>query len=341
MVTLKDIADYCNVSVTAVSLVLNNKPNRFSSETKKKIINAAKELNYSPNHVALSLVKGKSHMIGLIIPDIKNEYFSNLAFTVENSLSPHSYTMMLGNSNNEAKKDILYAKNFLGYKADGLIIVSSSNYSENEWKEMSSLLNTSQTPIVFLDRSPLENIFPFFVTNNVSGGYIATKHLLSLGHRRIGVLTGPPFLKNTQDRLLGYEMALREFDLNLDKNLLFEGNFTVESGEASFHYFITKGVSAIFSFNDMMAYGLFRSAQNTTTAIPDDLSVVGFDNNTIGTISNPSLTTISQPIDEMCFQSTQYLMSKIYNTKTTLDSKQYEPKLIIRNSTLPPKNIRK
>lgn len=332
MATIKDIADKCGVSTAAVSLVLNNKPNRFSEKTKLSILKVAKELNYNPNHMAVSLVKGKSQVIGLIIPDIKNEYFSNLAYTIETKLSPHGYKIMLGNSNNLLEKEMFYSKTFLGYQVDALIIVPASNYKSEEWKKITRLIKSSKTPIIFLDRAPSDTNFPYFVSDNELGGYIATKHLLELGHTKIGCLTGPLSLLNTKRRMEGYERALKEYGITLRQKYIIEGDFRIESGISSLDYFIKQEVTSIFSFNDMMAYGLYREALKKSINIPKDISIIGFDNNVVSTFAYPPLSTIAQPLEKMCNEAIFYLIAKLNGENLETHYKICEPELIERDS---------
>lgn len=332
MATIKDIADKCGVSTAAVSLVLNNKPNRFSNKTKQNIIRVAKELNYFPNNMAVSLVKGKSKVIGLIIPDIKNEYFSNLAYTIETKLSPHGYNIMLGNSSNLVNKELFYSKTFLGYRVDALLIVPASRYKSREWQKIVELTETSKTPIIFLDRAPVDTNYPYFISDNEYGGYIATNHLLRLGHRKIGCLTGPLSLLNTKMRMKGYERALKEYNIKTNNKYIIEGDFKIESGVSSLEYFIKKGVSAVFSFNDMMAYGLYRKAQENKIEIPDQISIIGFDDNVVSTFAYPPLSTIAQPVEQMCNEAIDYLIASLNGEKLDFNYKICDPELIIRDS---------
>lgn len=339
MATLKDIAEKCNVSVAAVSLVLNDKPNRISETVKKDIIATAKELNYQPNQVARSLSKGKSNIIGLIIPDIRNNHFANILAEIEELLTPSGYNIMVGNSNDEAQSDLSFLRSFVSYNVDGLIVVTASNHTEATLKEIDQILIDSKIPIVFLDRDPNIKNYSSFTTNNRLGGYLATKHLISLGHKRIGCLTGPLKSKSAYGRYQGFLDALKEFDLFETSNIYFEGDYKIESGIASFPYFLRFNATAIFSSNDIMAIGLNHAAQSHNLTIPKDLSIVGFDDIDLAKLMYPTLTTVSQPVSKIIKNGCQTLLYKIRNKSHVAETKIYDPELIIRDSTYPPKKL--
>lgn len=337
MATLKDIAKACNVSVTSVSLVLNNKPNRISKKTIEKIKNAAEELGYMANKSAIGLVKGITNVIGLIIPDLQNQYFSDLVSRIESILSAAGYNLMIGHSHDNAIKEINLVKSFYSYNIDGLILIISSNHSEETYSNLNEYLTKVDKPVVYIDRKMPDMQFPCFLTNDRYGGYIATKHLLSLGHRTIGCLTGPLNIESAYERYLGYLDALNEFNINVNQKLCFEGDYYVDSGFISFPYFIKQSVTAIFSANDVMAFGLFRSAYESNVSIPEDISVIGFDNNFSCKFTNPPLTSVEQSTDEISKNSTQWLIRKINNINTNSNAiTTYLPKIKYRYSTAPP-----
>lgn len=339
MATLKDIAKICDVSVAAVSLVLNNKPNRISKSVRTEILNTAKKLNYQPNQLAKGLSKGNLNVIGLLIPDIKNNHFANMLSEIQDLLFPANYNIMVGNSNDDAHTEMSFIRSFLSYNVDGLIIVIASNHTSSTLKELNQILSDHKTPVVFLDRDPnLENYLKFS-SNNRLGGYIATKHLVSLGHKRIGCLTGPLKSKSANERYQGYLDALKESNLMDTSNLYFEGDYKIKSGIASLPYFLKLNTTAIFASNDIMAFGLYHAAQNHNLIIPKDLSIIGFDNIELSKLIYPTLTSVMQPVSRIIKEGCQSLLSMIQNKQQRAKNYTYEPELIIRNSTYPPKDL--
>lgn len=339
MVTLKEIAKICGVSTTAVSVVLNDRPNRISKSIRTKILKTAEELNYRPNQLAASLSKGQTKVIGLIIPDLRNNYFSSMVASIHDFISPLEFKIMLGNTNDDPLKDISFSESFLSYNVDGLMIVISSNHTKKTSKRLNETLINTNKPIIFLDRESTSKNFHSFISDHKLGGYFATKHLLSLGHRKIGCLTGSMKLQSARERYQGYLEALKEYQIPEDKSLSFEGDYHLESGIASLPYFLKISVTAIFSSNDMMAFGLYNSAQSMNVKIPEDLSIIGFDNNILCKFAYPTLSSISQPLDKIVKSSCQYLLNKINKLPTHENGNIFSPKLIVRNSCFPPKKL--
>ncbi|NLM18886.1 MAG: LacI family transcriptional regulator [Clostridiaceae bacterium] len=339
MATLKEIAETCGVSTTTVSLILNNKPNRISPKVKDLIIQTAEEMNYKPNRLAAGLVKGSTNIIGLVVPDLRNNYFANLVANLEDAFYPFGYTIMFGNTNDDATKDIMYIKNFLQYKVDGLMIVIASNHDAETIHDLNLILQKSGKPVVFIDRESTLSDFPSVKADNRMGGYLATKHLLSLGHRKIGCLTGPLELQSAKDRYQGYLDALKEFNVDINTRFRFEGNYQVSSGIVSFPYFKKISATAIFASNDVMAFGLYYAASENSTKIPEELSIVSFDNSPLCEFVYPKLSSISQPADRISQQASAYLLAKIEKKPIEQIKMNFTPELIIRQSSYPPNII--
>lgn len=278
-VTVKDIAELAGVSTATVSLVLNDKPSRISEETKKRIIEIAREQNYKPNRIAVSLVTKKTRTLGLIIPDMNNLFFNRLAMGVEHYAYQLGYNVLFCNIDDRADKCFDYLNNLMSSCVDGIIVIPPYDINTNSNNEaMLRIFRESRTPMILLDRSVNHIACDFVAFDNKQGGFIATEHLIRLGHKKIGCITGLLESGNTRTRYDGYAEAMRLHGLPVDPALVYQGDYKIESGEKGAHELIKNGATAIFACNDMMAFGLYRYALSKGIKIPEELSVVGFDN---------------------------------------------------------------
>lgn len=331
--TIKSIAKECNLSITSVSLVLNGKPNRISEESRKLIMDTAKRQNYSPNQVAVGLVKGKTRTVGLILSDISNLFLAEIAKIVEEEVKKYDYTVIFGNTGDSGKRELEYIQGFLAKNVDGIMLLHSSDTTKAEERKISETIQKSGIPFVMLDNDiETADIFRC-ISDNEEGGYTATSHLLELGHRRIGSLLGPMGQCSVRDRLKGYKRALEKWQVPFETELLYQGDFTIQSGILAMPYFLEKNVSAIFSYNDMMTYGLYTYARENNIKIGQEISIVSYDDCFINNILDVPLTSIKQPRIEMARKATECLMDLIKNETKDSGSIVFKPKLEIRNST--------
>lgn len=330
--TIKDVASYCKMSVASVSLVLNNKPNRLSDQSKNLILEAAKELGYRPNQVAVSMVTKKTYTLGLIIPDISNTFFAEISRALEAVASSYGYTIIYGNTNDLVSGDIQYIHNFMDRGVDGIILATAS---ENHFENSTTLINlieNSSIPIILIDR-PIENVLiKSVLLDHYHGAYIAVKHLLELGHRHIGCLTGPLHLRSTRDKIKGYEKALSEYDIPFNLEYLYEGDFRPTNDCTVLPYFLDKKVTAIFAHNDLMALNLYKQTKDFHVSIPNDLSIIGFDNIFLGDFLDVPLTSISQPINEMAKVTIEEILRSIEGD-TSPQVFTFTPTLKVKSST--------
>lgn len=332
-VTLKDIAKLCGVSVATVSLVLNNKPNRISESTKKKILDTAKELHYHPNPMALSLVTRKSKVLGLIIPDVTNLFFTDFLRQVEIEAAKFGYTIILGNTDEQGSREYEYVRTFLQRGLAGCILIHSSIEMEKYDAKIVDLVKQSKLPFILIDRhQKANNIRTLFIDQKL-GAYLATTHLINLGHTRIGFISAPLDLELSRKRYEGYKQALEDNGIVFDENFIEFGDWRAEGGHHAGLRLIAKGVSSIFAGNDMMAFGVYQAAYSMALRIPQDLSVVGFDDVSFASVVTPGLTTIHQPMSQAGIDCVGMLVDMIEAKKTGEASKQYSPTLIVRGST--------
>ena len=335
LTTVKDVARESGVSVTAVSLVLNGRASNISQKTKEKILQKAKELDYQPDATARSLATKKSNTIGVIIPDISNAFFAETVRNIQIELNEYGYDMFLCNSEEKFSNDIKYIKLFNSRNVDGLIITMSAETMGNgNQHEIKKLLEKCRIPYVLFDRF-YEGSESRVYVDNLKSGYEVAKYLLECGHKDIGVITGPLNLNSSRDRLDGVRKALKEYNIELKEENIINGKYDIESGKEGAKKLLGQ-VTAIFAFNDLQAYGVIEMARKTKVSIPNDVSLVGFDDIFYSTVLDTRLTTVRQPILDMSKKICQTLMEIIEEpTKTAIIP--MEAKLIIRDSV---KNIR-
>jgi LacI family transcriptional regulator len=342
-ITSKDVARLAGVSRSTVSLVLNKVSNvKIAPETREKVLKAARELNYHPNVLAQSLKTNRSKIIGLMIPSIANPFFPLIAQGVEEIAAENGYNVFLCNTFRDQAKEENYIRTFVGKQVDGIIIASSVGNS--------LILQEAQKrkiPIVTFDRK-IENMgFDCIYFDNIKGGELAVDYLFSLGHRNIGFITTSTKTTSHGDRLTGYKNAHKKAGIAVNENYIRDDKY-LNTVDKSNIYEMNIGlklaaellgrcpeVTAIFAVNDSVALGVIKLSQNGMR-IPEDLSVIGFDNISLAGIVTPRLTTIAQPMYQMGRQAAKLLITKIVRNK---DEKKepmhlltFSPELIVRDS---------
>lgn len=333
MVTIKDIATKTNLSITTVSLVLNNRAPNIPQRTKDIVLKTAEELNYRPNQAAVALVTKRTKTIGLIVPDIRNNFFSTLAKGVEDECRSNDWTVVLCNSNDMHDRDLEYINTLASKGVDGILYCMSSDTNPEKFKEKKDLLERLKIKFITLDRY---FDFPNIVTanlNHLKGGYLATKHLLDLGHSRIACVTGPKHLTDSNERLRGYKKALAEKKIPYDESIIIEGDYLMEGGIKAVDKLINEDFTAVFAFNDMMAYGVFKGLKTYGLNVPKDISIVGYDDIYLSEILEVPLTTVHQPVELMGKAATKHLINLIKNKEEHSEIPTFCPELVIRNST--------
>ncbi|SET91213.1 LacI family DNA-binding transcriptional regulator [Lacrimispora sphenoides] len=332
--TIKDIANDTGLSVTTVSLVLNGKAHKIPEETKKRIMESAQKLNYRPNQLAVSLVKKRSKTIGLIIPDIGNIFYANMVKGIEECCREYGRTLVLCNTNDLHKRDMEYIRFLADQGVDGIIYVMSRESDETAGKESVRLLEQLQLPFVLLDRFLTDVDCAEVILDHEMGGYLAARHLAELGHKKIACVTGPANLADSERRLNGYARALQEFHIPFDERLVYEGDYTMECGERAVSALMQYGYTAVFACNDLSAFGVCRQLSQYHKKVPVDISVVGYDDVLYAEMMAVPLTTVRQPVYEMGVESVKRLISLIKKKKLEKRQAVFEPKLIIRSSTM-------
>ena len=338
-VTLKDIAKRAGVSATTVSLVLNQGSNsRISEDTQTKILQIVKELGYQSNKTAPNAPLTVPPAIGLVFTDVTNPLFTELAGVIEDVASRYGYNIILCNTQRNLKKEQEYLDVLGRRRIDGLIIAPVDD-RESDIDDFVA----RNIPVVFIDRrvKNLKNSHSVLL-NNVKGAFLATEHLLSLGHRRIGIINGRRNVSTGQDRLTGYLNALKQYHVPVNEDLIADGFFTVEGGQEAVQTLLQlpEPPSAIFSSGGTTTVGALLELKERGLKLPRDLSFVSFDDEKWCTLIEPPLTVIAQPVNKIGAEAAQMVIQLIQGWGTEESQEVVlEPQLIIREScaSYPPK----
>jgi len=329
MVTIKDIARRAGVNPSVVSRALNNKYG-VKKSTKELIVQIAEDLGYYPNTAARRLVTRKSGMIGIMMADISEPFYSQIIKGMEYAASKTGYTLLFSNSYENLEQADALRKMIVAESVDGLVIVGSNTQEKNFTK----ILLEHEIPFVLIERNFSKQKFNCLYIDNIEGGYMASKYLIKKGHRRIAHVAGNPQNQVTLDRIEGYKKALYDSDLSYDKDLIFYGNYLCQDGyeamkKVLLHY---PDCTAVFAANDSMAYGVLHAINESGLVVPKDLAVIGFDNLEFSAFTNPPLTTVGQPRYEMGKKSVEILTDVLEGRQENGLSYCLPFELIIRNS---------
>lgn len=331
MATIRDVAQLAGVSTATVSHVLNN-TRAVSDGSRDRVFAAMEQLNYRPNAVARSLRVSETLTLGLIVPDVEIPFFARVARCIETSANEAGYNVILCNSGWSLEQELLYLDNLLARRVDGLICISLSMTSEH----ITPLLKR-RTPVVWFEQARTGSRFDSVLIDNYKGAYEAATHLIAQGHRRIGCIHGLPQSQLTVDRLAGYRRALKEHDLPFDEALLFSGDYTPPTGVIGAHRLLSlpEPPTALFAFNDMMAFGAMQAINERGLRVPEQVAVIGFDGVALTEHICPPLSTVEQPIPEMCKLAISLLLDRI-NDRAPVESRTaiVEPRLVCRASTI-------
>lgn len=327
-VTIYDVAKLAHVSVTTISKILNHKDYDISDETRKRVVAVIKEVKFTPSGLARSLVTKKTNVLGLLLPDISNQYFADMARGVEDAANGLGYNIILCDTDEDRTKELEYLRILQEKGIDGVILVPAAE-SEKPCVEEAGY----EKPYVLLERIASgvgTDIFQVRA-DNVKGGLLAARYLIGKGHRRIGLITGSRRSRESNDRVAGFHAAMGEAGLELDESCIYEGNYRFETGFLGAQYLVDRGVTAIFCLNDIMAAGAYRAISDRGLKIPRDVSLVGFDCVPAGELLEPPLTTIMQPNVEMGKVAAAMLVHRI-KREPQESAVVFEPAFVERQS---------
>ena len=332
MTTMKEVAKAAEVSVTTVSHVIN-RTRYVSDELRQRVRQAMHDLNYRPNTLARSLRQGITNTIGLVVPDNSNPFFAEVARVVETRGFEHGYSSILCNTDGQPDKELTYISMLLAKQVDGIILISTSGESE-----FVGLISDQRVPVVIADRQLLDCDADIVLVDNYRGGRLATEHLLSLGHVRIGILTGPSNTSPSADRVHGHIDALSAAGLAIDDALIVRGDFRYGSVASQTHQLLEleQPPTAIFACNDVMAMAAMAAIRERGLDVPRDVSVVGFDDIPQASFTWPPLTTVAQPIEELGRVATDLLLQRMSEDRLGSGERvMLDVKLMVRGSSGP------
>ncbi|EKF9835101.1 substrate-binding domain-containing protein [Vibrio cholerae] len=329
MATMKDIARLAGVSTSTVSHVINK--SRFvSDEIAERVNNAAQQLNYAPSALARSLKMNRTKTIGMLVTTSTNPFFGEVVKGVERSCYHKGYNLILCNTEGDNQRMKASINTLLQKRVDGLLLMCSTL----EGERLDVFDRYPDIPIVVMDWGPILFASDKIQDNSLQGGYMAAKHLIECGHKEIGCITGPLIRHQAQMRYEGYKRALAEAGIAMNPDWIVESDFECEGGYQAFEKLYQRGKlpSALFVSNDMMAMGVIQAASQRGLRVPDDLSLIGYDDVHIAKFMTPALTTIHQPKYRLGKAAVDTLLYRLENPDTTAQVVQLEPTLVVRNS---------
>jgi LacI family transcriptional regulator len=329
--TLKQVAEKAGVSLGMAGRVLGNYGS-FSDTTKKKVAEAARALNYTPNVIARSLRTQLTKTIGVLISDITTFFWTTLVRGIQDKAGTAGYSVILCNSDDESENEQLYLSTLFERNVDGLI-VSPTPHNHSYLKRLAR----SMVPIVSVDRGVKGLGVPTIKTDNQAGAYEAVKHLIDLGHDRIAIITGIPGVETSEERLEGYRRALQDRGIPLRKTLIKEGLFQKDRAFSATEELLRmrRAPGAIFVSNEPMVSGCILALKENGVRIPADMAIVGFDDPVWASYMDPPLTAVSQPSYTMGMLAFDYLLAQISGSgkdKKLIGDVILKPTLVIRKS---------
>lgn len=329
---MKDVAVLAGVSTSTVSRVINNSM-PVDEETRLKVEQAIRTVNFKPSLMARGLRMKSANLIGIVVPELQHETFTSFIKFTEQSVEAQGFNLVIGSTSSNVETEERFIVNLIRRNIDGIIF---SRVSDNS--QALKLIDRSNIPIVIIDRSLEREDIPSVVMNNYGAGVMAAEHLLSLGHRRFACITGPMDISINRDRIRGFRETIIQNGGVLDDKCVFEGNFKFESGGRGVDYLVDTRAdfTAIWVQNDYMAIGAINRFVARGISVPGDVSVIGLDNIEHSWMIQPALTTIAQPFQAMCANAVDIIVKmsrkeKISDTRIVLD-----PELVVRGTTTSP-----
>jgi len=326
--TIKDVAKLAGVHPSTVSRVINN-DSRISEKTKNKVIYVINKLGYTPNAIARGLKTKRTNTIGMLIPDITNPFFANLARGVEDAASENGFNVILCNSDEKLEKERTYLEILKEKRVDGLILSSVHIKDKSIFR-----LEKIKYPYILVSRDIAGLDKNCIIVNDIAGGTMATEHLIKLGYRRIAHITGPLKVKSAINRLEGYGIALKKNHIEYKEELVEEGDFRIAGGYKAMKKLLelSELPTAIFAANDLVAIGAMQAIQKKNYHIPKDFCIIGFDDIKLASFVYPALSTIRQPMLEMGVLAVKTLLRIIKGGEFNQKKVILKPELIVRES---------
>lgn len=336
MSTIKEVARRARVSVGTVSHVLTGAV-WVSPKRRDRILAAIQELDYHPNDIARSLKLRRSHMLGMVVSDITNPFFSQLVRGAEDAAVKRNYLLLTFNTDDRVEREIQVLSVLRKRQVDGVVLVVAP--SQGKSSHIRELISFG-TPVVCLDRVPRGIRVDSVTIDNVSATRGCIEHLVDKGHRRIGIITGSLLLQTARERLQGYKDALNLRGISIDPQLICEGNFRMESGYQLAQTLLCRRdrPTAVFVSNGLMSIGALRAISQSGLRCPQDIAIASFDDLFLSDVLQPPLTAVVQPAYEIGYRGAEMLMARIESLKNA--SRKATPRRAIRVQLLTELKIR-
>ena len=328
--TIRDIAAEAGVSVATISRVLNEHEN-VAPETREAVLRIVRERGFSTNRSARALSGGRTGLVGVMLPMIQSSYFSTLTASVTEALHEHDLRAVICPTLHEHDREVSLLERLMRGTTEGAVLILPSESNA----ELSALAESGYPFVVLDPKLPLEADVPSVSAANTAGGIAATRHLLELGHTRIAAITGPPGWCATTERLDGYRAALAEATVEIDPTLVLAGNFEIAGGRDAASQLLhrRRRPTAIFAFNDNLAIGALHAAREHGVRVPEELSIVGFDDGELAAAVTPALTTVRQPLPEMGRVAVDRLTRLLEGRSVEALRVELATRLVVRAST--------
>lgn len=329
MATIKDVAKLAGVSTTTVSHVIN-KTRTVAEDTTRLVLDAIKQLNYSPSAVARSLKINTTKSIGMIVTTSEAPYFAEIIHAVEEHCYRQGYSLFLCNTQNQTEKLKNHLEMLAKKRVDGILVMCS----EYTGSSLDLLTNYSNLPMVVMDWGPNNEHTDIIQDNSFNGGYLAGKYLIENGHRKISIIAGELTKTTAQTRYDGFAQALNEAGLKINPHWVTEGFFEPEDGYECMNKILIQDElpTAVFCCNDIMALGAISAITEKGLSVPDDISVIGYDNIHASRFYAPPLTTIHQSKSRLGVMAITLLFNRINGSSDQPTHIEIHPELVVRKS---------
>lgn len=333
MISMQELADICGYSRVSVSAALNGKGG-ISDKAREKILRIAKEHNYTPNKMAHALKGLPSYLIGMLIRDLSNPFYTQMIKIIDDHLHQKDYSLIVLNSMADLDRERKALQTLYSYNVDGLFIAPFAKDTEKD--NISAIVKQYKKPAIMLDNLSRDIGSMSIGFNNRNGAYEATQYLIESGHTEISYLAGPESSLSYRERSAGFIECMQNNNLEINSNTIFPCGSSAEDGYTAALSLLktTDRPSALFCFNDYIAIGVYRAAQELKLQIPQDLSIIGFDNINLTKLLSPPLTTVSTHIDKVATDAAENMLKFLENDAYAPQTKNhiFEPELIKRDS---------
>lgn len=328
MANIREVAARAAVSIATVSHVFNS-TRPVSEDVRERVVQAAADLHYYPNHLARSLTTKKTGTVGMVVSDMSNPFFAELIHGVEKTLSAQQYNLMICNTEDDPHKEEIYLRLLMAKRVDGIVAAVASA----KWATL-QVAETHSFPLVFIDLQVEGVRGPLVCSTNEDGAYQGVSHLIADGHRSIGMLAGPPTMSTMRERLTGYRRALAEHAIPYEERLVKYSRLSVEDGTRHMKalMMVSPRPQAVFLNNNLLALGALIALQELGLSAPDDVALVCYDDAPWTRIADPPLTVVRQPNYQMGTLAGHLMLQQLQGEAVSRTAITLQSELVIRQS---------